>query len=103
MFSGAPMLSSLMPAGATALAPWMTNSWQPMLSAWLAMMTPRTSPLPATPTVPMIDPTAFSTYRSMGGFAVAQAFMDTVGKPPQLLSAGPSNPWVALAFPWLRH
>ena len=86
------------PADMSAMMPWLTPATNPLLSSWMAMVT-KSVAAPAVP-APMSDP--MSAYRSMGGFAVAQAFMDTATKAaPESTSA--KNSWMDLAFPWLRH
>ena len=107
-----PMLNPMLPGASTGklagMAPWMSagmDVWQPIMASWLAMM-----PKPAE-IAPSMDQAGFSTYRSAGGFAVAQAFMDTAAKPANRVVsslAGPGladhgNPWFDLMFPWLRR
>ena len=101
-FAAGAMPFAQLPGTGLTISPWMTaGAWQPLVAAWMSMMTQRPS-LPPALTVPMLDPMAFSSYRSAGGFAVAQAFMDTAIKASQPQSS-PANPWMQLAFPWLRR
>ena len=76
------------------------NSWQPMMASWLSMM-PQLAPVQPTNAPTPFDPTGFSAYRSAGGFAVAQAFMDEASKTPAAVAKA-SPDWFSLAFPWLR-
>ena len=93
-----------------AMTPWLMEAWQPMLSSWLAMMPqmafpmPSLSPTPSRSSPAAMDPAGASAYRSMGGFAVAQVFMDPANTSSgRVAPAAQTNPWIDLMFPWLRR